>query len=164
MMENLNFQWILQDKDMRQCLLVQKMLKYLENKWCVLNKYAEDIGKLPSSVQYACSRSDCTAVDYGGSCNKLDGDGNVSYAFNMYFQMNGQDVESCIFDGLAQIVEKDASVDNCLFPIGLESVGVRIGLDAILNTLVGFFLFLTLLKNKIIKFAFQCHVLDICFV
>ncbi|KAH0693642.1 hypothetical protein KY285_020739 [Solanum tuberosum] len=103
------------------------------------------IGKLPSSVQYACSRSDCTAVDYGGSCNKLDGDENVSYAFNMYFQMNGQDVESCVFDGLAQIVEKSASVDNCLFPIGLESVGVRIGLDAILNILVGFFLFLTLL-------------------
>lgn len=84
-------------------------------------------------------------MDYGGSCNKLDGDGNVSYAFNMYFQMNGQDVESCVFDGLAKIVEKNASVDSCLFPIGLESVGVRIGVDAILNILVGFFLFLTLL-------------------
>lgn len=59
--------------------------------------------------------------------------------------MNGQDVESCVFDGLAQIVEKNASVDNCLFPIGLESTGVRIGLDAMLNILVGFFLFLTLL-------------------
>lgn len=102
-------------------------------------------GKLPSSVQYACSRSDCTALSYGGSCNKLDADGNVSYAFNMYYQMNSQDVESCVFDGLAQIVEKNASTGSCLFPIGLESAGVRIGLDAMLHILAGFFIFLAIL-------------------
>lgn len=63
----------------------------------------------------------------------------------MYFQMNGQDVESCVFDGLAKIVEKNASIDHCLFPLSLQSAGVTIGLDAMLNILVGFFLFLALL-------------------
>lgn len=104
-----------------------KDVKYLESKWCVLDSEVTDLGRVRSSLDWACSRGDCTALNHKGACSKLDNAGKASYAFNMYFQMNGQDVESCDFDGFARIVDKNASTDDCLFPIALESGGWRLG-------------------------------------
>ncbi|TVU08021.1 hypothetical protein EJB05_41403, partial [Eragrostis curvula] len=101
-------------------------VKYLPSQWCVFDDTAKDqSNKLPGNIQYACASGDCTALGYGSSCNDLDEKSNISYAFNMYFQMQDQDVRACDFDGLAKITDKNASTRGCLFPIQIVSAGGR---------------------------------------
>ncbi|OAY72697.1 Glucan endo-1,3-beta-glucosidase 8 [Ananas comosus] len=101
-------------------------VKYLPSQWCVLNEDASDRYKnVPASVNYACSNADCTPLGYRSSCNGLSKKGNISYAFNMYFQMMDQDVRACDFGGLAQITTENASQGGCLFPIQILSAGER---------------------------------------
>ncbi|GJM98085.1 hypothetical protein PR202_ga15061 [Eleusine coracana subsp. coracana] len=101
-------------------------VQYLPSQWCVFDDKAKDqSGKLPGNIQYACASGDCTALGYGSSCNGLDEKSNISYAFNMYFQMQDQDVRACDFDGLAKITDKNASTRGCLFPIQIISAGGR---------------------------------------
>ncbi|PIN26877.1 Glucan endo-1,3-beta-D-glucosidase [Handroanthus impetiginosus] len=104
-----------------------KNVTYLESKWCVFNPDVKNMDRVPTNMDYACSMGDCTTLNHGSSCNKLDETSKISYAFNMYFQMNNQDVESCNFDGLAKVVDVNASADHCLFPIAIESDGGKIG-------------------------------------
>lgn len=103
-----------------------KGVQYLEHKWCVVKNSVKDLRTIASQIDYACSMSDCTSLVYGSSCNNLNPRGNVSFAYNMYFQMQDQSVEACVFDGSAEIVTKNASVGNCLFPIQIVSVGQRL--------------------------------------
>ncbi|XP_020099075.1 glucan endo-1,3-beta-glucosidase 8-like [Ananas comosus] len=101
-------------------------VKYLPSQWCVLNEDASNRYKnVPASVNYACSNADCTPLGYGSSCNGLSKKGNISYAFNMYFQMMDQDVRACDFGGLAKITTENASQGGCLFPIQILSAGER---------------------------------------
>ncbi|XP_021758964.1 glucan endo-1,3-beta-glucosidase 8-like [Chenopodium quinoa] len=105
-----------------------KGVQYMESKWCIFNTDAKNQDKIVGSVEYACSRSDCTSLGYGSSCNDLDANGNISYAFNMYFQLNDQSVEACQFDGLATITSTNASQQGCLFPIEVVSAAIRISM------------------------------------
>ncbi|XP_072983065.1 glucan endo-1,3-beta-glucosidase 8-like isoform X1 [Typha latifolia] len=100
-------------------------VQYLPAQWCVFNEEAKDLKALPANVGYACSNGDCTALGYGSSCDNLDKRGNISYAFNMYFQMQDQDVRACDFDGMAKITTKNASQNGCLFPVQIMSGAVR---------------------------------------
>ena len=122
-----------------------KGVEYQELKWCVFNPEAKDLEKVPGSLNYACSRADCTPLEYGCSCNKLDVNGNISYAFNIYFQMNNQDVEACQFEGLAMMTKTNASQKNCLFPLALKSHAMRVRLGASRLALFGFISILFLL-------------------
>ncbi|KAG4915644.1 hypothetical protein JHK87_053201 [Glycine soja] len=56
---------------------------------------------------------DCTALGYGCSCNNLDLNGNASYAFNMYFQVQNQNPMGCDFQGLSKL-----TTDNISTPTG----------------------------------------------
>ncbi|URE01040.1 glucan endo-1,3-beta-glucosidase [Musa troglodytarum] len=96
-------------------------VQYLPEQWCVLNPDVKQLSALGPNLDYACSLSDCTALGYGSSCNNLDRGGNASYAFNMYFQMQDQDVRACDFEGLAVITTKNASRNGCLFPVQIVS-------------------------------------------
>lgn len=122
-----------------------KNVQYLPAKWCVFNHEVKDMKLVPPNIQYACERSDCTSLTYGGSCNNLGSHGNISYAFNMYFQMNNQDFEACDFQGLAKIVQQNASTSECLFPIALQSAGIRlrngIGVSILVALLISLALF-----------------------
>ncbi|KAL6839520.1 hypothetical protein ACP4OV_030790 [Aristida adscensionis] len=100
-------------------------VEYLPKQWCVFDDEAKEKNKLPGNLQYACASGDCTALGYGCSCNGLDEKSNISYAFNMYFQIQDQDVRACDFDGLAKITDKNASTRGCLFPIQILSAGDR---------------------------------------
>ncbi|XP_062232768.1 glucan endo-1,3-beta-glucosidase 8-like [Phragmites australis] len=100
-------------------------VQYLPKQWCVFDDSAKDKSKLPGNIEYACASGDCTALGYGCSCNGLDEKSNISYAFNMYFQMQDQDVRACDFDGLAKITDKNASTRGCLFPVQVVSAGGR---------------------------------------
>jgi hypothetical protein len=92
-------------------------VQYLPSKWCMFNPNAKDLSKLADNINYACSRSDCTALGYGSSCNGLDTNGNASYAFNMYYQVQNQDEFACNFEGLAMVTEQNISQGNCNFTI-----------------------------------------------
>ncbi|XP_052174928.1 glucan endo-1,3-beta-glucosidase 8 [Diospyros lotus] len=92
-------------------------VKYLSTKWCAFNPSAKDLTKLADNINYACTFGDCTALGYGSSCNGLDPNGNASYAFNMYFQVQNQDELSCDFQGLATVTTQNISQANCNFTI-----------------------------------------------
>ncbi|ERM93550.1 glucan endo-1,3-beta-glucosidase 8 [Amborella trichopoda] len=121
-------------------------VKYLPAQWCVLNTNAKDMSTLPDNINYACTYSDCTSLGYGSTCNKLDAQGNASYAFNMYYQVQGHKDESCDFGGLAVVTTQNASQDPCKFPIQIEvsSSGVLIlSMRAVMVALL-FFIFFSL--------------------
>ncbi|XP_058073466.1 glucan endo-1,3-beta-glucosidase 8-like [Magnolia sinica] len=92
-------------------------VEYLPRRWCVLDPDATDLAKLPDSITYACTFSDCTALGYGSSCNHLGVDGNASYAFNMYYQVGNQQTVDCVFSGLAMVTDQDPTDGTCRFPV-----------------------------------------------
>ncbi|CAO2209771.1 unnamed protein product [Urochloa humidicola] len=103
-------------------------VRYLEKKWCVL-KPGADLGdqKVGDSVGYACGLADCTALGYKTSCAGLDARGNVSYAFNSYYQTMDQDARACDFRGLATTTSVDPSAGTCRFIVGIDVGGAAAG-------------------------------------
>ncbi|CAK7337806.1 unnamed protein product [Dovyalis caffra] len=124
-------------------LIAAKGVQYMRPQWCVLNEENKNLAMIANEIGYACSESDCTSLGYGSACNKMDIDGNVSYAFNMYFQMHNQDEGACDFNGLAMIVKTNASQGSCLFPLQLAGAGERLklayGASIIPGLLLAFF-------------------------
>uniref|UniRef100_A0A6N2LK06 glucan endo-1,3-beta-D-glucosidase n=1 Tax=Salix viminalis TaxID=40686 RepID=A0A6N2LK06_SALVM len=124
-------------------LVAAKGVQYMSPQWCVLNEENKNLTMIADDLSYACSLADCTRLDYGSSCNKMDLDGNVSYAFNMYFQMNGQEEDACDFNGLGMIVKTNASRGSCLFPLQIVGAGERLklayGVSIIAGLLLAFF-------------------------
>lgn len=92
-------------------------VKYLAPNWCLFNPDAKDLSKLAENIDYACTFGDCTALGYGSSCNNLDANGNASYAFNMYFQVQNQNPMACNFQGLAKLSRQNISTPTCNFLI-----------------------------------------------
>lgn len=90
----------LSGQNQNRFLIPAQNVEYLPQKWCVFNPNANDLSKLADNINYACTFSDCTALGYGSSCNILDANGNASYAFNMYYQVQNQDDMACNFQGL----------------------------------------------------------------
>ncbi|XP_027176907.1 glucan endo-1,3-beta-glucosidase 8-like [Coffea eugenioides] len=107
----------LQDK----YLVGAQNVQYFPAKWCQFNPNAKDLSKLVENINYACTFADCTALGYGSSCNGLDANGNASYAFNMYFQVQNQGDLSCNFQGLAMVTEQNISQANCNFTIQIAT-------------------------------------------
>ncbi|KAM3205853.1 Glucan endo-1,3-beta-glucosidase 5 [Capsicum annuum] len=124
-------------------LIAAKNVQYLPKRWCMLNPKAKDLSKLAESIDYACTFSDCTALGYGSSCNNLDANGNASYAFNMYYQVQNQLDVSCDFQGLAMVTDKNLSQGTCNFIIqtGIYSFSHKV-LPEIVVLLSGFTLIL----------------------
>lgn len=93
-------------------------VKYLASKWCVVNNN-KDLSNVTANAVEACSVADCTALSPGGSCYNISWPGNVSYAFNSYYQQHDQRADSCNFGGLGLITTVDPSVGECRFAVGL---------------------------------------------
>ncbi|PRQ45959.1 putative glucan endo-1,3-beta-D-glucosidase [Rosa chinensis] len=102
-------------------LMGAKNVQYLEKKWCAFNPNAKDLSKLADNINYACTYADCTALEYGSTCNNLDANGNASYAFNMYYQVQNQDDLSCNFQGMAAVTTQNISQGTCNFIIQIAS-------------------------------------------
>ncbi|KAJ4963993.1 hypothetical protein NE237_023932 [Protea cynaroides] len=105
-----------------------KGIEYLDQQWCVYDKSKGHMGEVSDSVNYACTYADCTPLTYGSSCNNLDLYGNISYAYNIYFQMQAQDVQACDFQGSAKLTRVNPSQKGCVFPIQIASTGHRLNL------------------------------------
>ncbi|XP_054778649.1 glucan endo-1,3-beta-glucosidase 5-like [Prosopis cineraria] len=95
-----------------------KNVQYLPFRWCVAGP-STDLTNVANHMRLACSVADCTTLDYGGSCNGIGAKGNVSYAFNSYYQLQMQDSRSCNFDGLGMVTSLDPSVGGCKFLVGV---------------------------------------------
>ncbi|XP_021686277.2 glucan endo-1,3-beta-glucosidase 9 [Hevea brasiliensis] len=97
-----------------------KNVVYLSSKWCVVNNN-KDLSNASTNAMDACSVADCTALSPGGSCFNISWPGNISYAFNSYYQQHDQRADSCDFGGLGLITTVDPSVGNCRFSIELRT-------------------------------------------
>ncbi|XAR60774.1 Glucan endo-1,3-beta-D-glucosidase, partial [Bertholletia excelsa] len=95
-------------------------VEYLASKWCVVNNN-RDLSNATASALKACVAADCTAFSPGGSCFNISWPGNISYAFNSYYQQHDQRADSCDFGGLGLITTVDPSVGTCRFPVGLKT-------------------------------------------
>ncbi|KAK4389072.1 Glucan endo-1,3-beta-glucosidase 5 [Sesamum angolense] len=95
---------------------------YLPRRWCVLSPSANlEDPQVGLSVSYACAHADCTSLGYGTSCANLDAQGNISYAFNSYYQINNQLESACRFPNLSVITTTDPSVGTCRFDIMIQT-------------------------------------------
>lgn len=97
----------------------------MPQRWCVLKNNSKIDDKLYEKLfNIACRKADCSRLMYGGSCNGLlDRNGNLSYAFNMYFQSQSQYIigDACKFENYGVVVDEDPSVATCNFPLQILS-------------------------------------------
>lgn len=117
----------------------------LAKKWCVLKPSANlNDDQVAPSVAYACQNADCTSLGFGTSCGNLDVHGNISYAFNSYYQVNDQMDSACKFPGLSMITDKDPSVGDCKFRIMIQtdSAGLHGKVGSLTTVLISFLLLL----------------------
>ncbi|KAM7262115.1 hypothetical protein ACFE04_021192 [Oxalis oulophora] len=97
-----------------------KGVQYQSSQWCVLNPNVTDMAAVNYELGFTCANADCSSISPGSSCN-IGNRTRASYAFNIYFQVNDQDVRSCNFNGLAEIVTTNPSTGTCSFPIQIVS-------------------------------------------
>ncbi|TKY58206.1 Glucan endo-1,3-beta-glucosidase 5 [Spatholobus suberectus] len=122
---------------------------YLPKKWCILKPSANlNDDQVAPSVSYACQNADCTSLGYQTSCGSLDARGNISYAFNSYYQVNDQIDSACKFPGLSVVTDKDPSAGDCRFIIMIQTDSTGLygnGRIGSLRIVLLVFLFFTLL-------------------
>lgn len=98
-----------------------KDVEYLPSRWCVADPSRNpDLTGVANHFKLACTVADCTTLNYGGSCNGIGAKGNISYAFNSYYQLQKQSYKSCDFDGLGMVTFLDPSVGECRFLVGVS--------------------------------------------
>ncbi|KAJ3698494.1 hypothetical protein LUZ61_002199 [Rhynchospora tenuis] len=113
-------------------LVGAKGVKYLDRKWCVLKpSVGLDNQNIAASVSYACANADCSSLGYKTSCGDLDAKGNISYAFNSYYQKNDQDQRACDFNNLATVTTENPSTSSCKFNIMIEEFSLATSLRSI---------------------------------
>lgn len=95
-----------------------KEVEYLPSRWCVANPN-RDLSTVDHHYTLACTYADCTTLKDGGSCSGIDVKGNISYAFNSYYQSQKQNPRSCDFDGLGMVTFLDPSIGECRFLVGV---------------------------------------------
>ncbi|XWS42451.1 hypothetical protein CRYUN_Cryun16bG0015300 [Craigia yunnanensis] len=117
----------LSGQNQNKFLIGARNVEYLPQKWCMFNPNAKDLSKLADNINYACTFSDCTALGYGSSCNNLDANGNASYAFNMYYQVQNQNDMACNFQGLGTVTTQNLSQGTCNFIIQIASSSPSLG-------------------------------------
>lgn len=95
-----------------------KDVRYLPSRWCVADPN-KDLSGVADHFKLACTVADCTTLNYGGSCNDIGERGNISYAFNSYYQVQKQNSQSCEFDGFGMVTFLNPSMGQCKFLVGV---------------------------------------------
>uniref|UniRef100_A0A5B6YPU5 Putative Glucan endo-1,3-beta-glucosidase 8 n=1 Tax=Davidia involucrata TaxID=16924 RepID=A0A5B6YPU5_DAVIN len=121
-----------------------KGVGYFPAKWCEFNKNNKNKSLVTENFNYACQYGDCTRLGNGSTCEKLDENGKISYAFNMYYQINSQREEACNFKGLASVVKQNVSQGTCLFPVQIVGAGKRLGVVFGTSVVAGLLILFTL--------------------
>lgn len=79
--------------------------------WCVAHPGVSQID-LQNALDWACGlgMADCSAIQNGGPCFEPDTLlSHASYAFNAYYQQNGNSDIACNFGGTAKLIKNDPS-------------------------------------------------------
>uniref|UniRef100_A0A7N0U2I0 X8 domain-containing protein n=1 Tax=Kalanchoe fedtschenkoi TaxID=63787 RepID=A0A7N0U2I0_KALFE len=85
--------------------------------WCVAAPGASQ-ADLQNALDWACGlgMADCRPIQTGGSCFNPDTLlSHASYAFNYYYQQNGNSDIACNFGGTAALTKTDPSYDKCIY-------------------------------------------------
>eukprot|EP01018_Ginkgo_biloba_P030497 Gb_00481 [translate_table: standard] len=86
--------------------------------WCVASSGASQ-EDLQNAVDWACGpgMADCSAIQPGQPCYQANNLLTVaSYAFNSYYQQNGDSPVACNFGGSGMVTTTDPSFGSCEFP------------------------------------------------
>nr|GLL31780.1 glucan endo-1,3-beta-glucosidase 8-like [Ipomoea trifida] len=87
-------------------------------RWCIFNGNLSNLKYAEYHMQAACNVSDCSSLQPGGSCSKLNFTSRVSYAFNAFYQLGTQDKLECGWNsGMGVITMANPSVGGCKFPV-----------------------------------------------
>nr|GLL31779.1 glucan endo-1,3-beta-glucosidase 8-like [Ipomoea trifida] len=87
-------------------------------RWCIFNGDLSNTTNVEVHMQFACNVSDCSSLQPGGSCSKLNFTSRVSYAFNAFYQLGTQDKLKCGgYSGMGVITMANPSVGGCKFPV-----------------------------------------------
>ncbi|XP_015695460.1 major pollen allergen Ole e 10-like isoform X2 [Oryza brachyantha] len=88
--------------------------------WCVANPSASGAA-LRANLEFACSESDCAAIQGTGGCSFPGGDDDgslptrASVAMNAYYQARGRNSWNCFFNGTGLITITDPSSGSCKY-------------------------------------------------
>ncbi|XP_010244529.1 PREDICTED: glucan endo-1,3-beta-glucosidase 12 [Nelumbo nucifera] len=85
--------------------------------WCVALPGASQID-VQNALDWACGlgMADCGPIQSGGVCFEPDTLlSHASYAFNSYYQQNGNSDIACNFGGTATVVTRNPSYGSCLY-------------------------------------------------
>jgi hypothetical protein len=89
--------------------------------WCVA-KPSTEAAALQDNLDFACSESDCGAIQGTGGCTRPDSLlSRASVAMNAYYQARGRNSWNCFFNGTGLITITDPSkqrVQCITFPLG----------------------------------------------
>ncbi|KAL2927736.1 Glucan endo-1 3-beta-glucosidase 13 [Bienertia sinuspersici] len=80
--------------------------------WCVAHPWASE-NDLQRALDWACGvgKADCSPIRDGGPCYQPNTvASHASYAFNIYYQQNGNNDIACNFGGTATLTKKDPSI------------------------------------------------------
>ncbi|GAB2214049.1 hypothetical protein Droror1_Dr00018383 [Drosera rotundifolia] len=98
--------------------------------WCIARPSATK-GDLQNALDWACGpgKTDCNPIRAGGICFHPDNLlSHASYAFNSYYQQNGNSDIACNFGGTATLANTDPSYGECKYAAS--------GLTSSANTLI----------------------------
>ncbi|KAJ8440296.1 hypothetical protein Cgig2_012732 [Carnegiea gigantea] len=99
--------------------------------WCVALPMASQID-LQIALNWACGPggADCSRIQPGGPCFQPDNLVNhASYAFNSYYQQNGNNDIACYFGGTATLTYHNPSYGKCQYDVSenlTSSASIRV--------------------------------------
>ncbi|KAI4972653.1 major pollen allergen Ole e 10-like [Hordeum vulgare subsp. vulgare] len=85
--------------------------------WCVA-KPSTGEAALRANLEFACSESDCSAIQGTGGCSALNGGvllSRASVAMNAYYQARGRNSWNCFFNATGIISITDPSLGTCKY-------------------------------------------------
>ncbi|KAL5188321.1 Glucan endo-1,3-beta-glucosidase 13 [Glycine soja] len=85
--------------------------------WCVALAGVSQ-ADLQNALDWACGlgMADCTAIQHGGPCFEPDTlVSHASFAFNSYYQINGNSDIACNFGGTAALTKHNPSYGKCVY-------------------------------------------------
>ncbi|CAN4090581.1 unnamed protein product [Withania somnifera] len=103
----------------------------MPNRWCVFDGKTDHNETLVlQDYDYACDDSDCSAFGAGATCDHLSFTEKVSYAYNMRYQTENQNMKKCNLIG-AMITTNNPSTPDCEFPVEILTAEVVDGGNAL---------------------------------
>ncbi|KAF8712814.1 hypothetical protein HU200_028586 [Digitaria exilis] len=83
--------------------------------WCVAKPLA-NAAALQGNLEFACSESDCGAIQGTGGCTSPDSLlSRASVAMNAYYQARGRNSWNCFFNDTGLITITDPSLGTCKY-------------------------------------------------